>query len=272
MWKGLRWLVSKTVDGVPTPADHDAQKSSRTDATADTYNYRRFRFCPASEGIQRGVNAGEEATDTTVYTLDGDSVQLSSLWNDQPVVFEFGSITCPIFAGKVDAMNELAAAYGDDVDFYVVYTREAHPGQQYHRHTSFEQKRRHALDAQRDESIERDVLIDDVEGTMHRAYDSLPNSVYVIGRDGVVAHRADWLDTEVLRERLDELLARSGRGADVSPTSLEENYHKPDADLFSTALRVHRRAGAGSLRDMLMAGPRMLAYRIVKRVRDRAGL
>lgn len=35
------------------------------------------------------------------------------------------------------------------------------------------------------------VLVDDLEGTMHRAYDSLLNSVYVIGRDGVLTHRAD---------------------------------------------------------------------------------
>lgn len=107
---------------------------------------------------------------------------------------------------------------------------------------------------------------------MHRAYDLLPSSVYITGRAGVVADRVDWLDIEILEGQLAELFDRGGRGADVSPTALEENYHKPDTDLFSTALRVHWRTGAGSFRDILMAGLRMLTYRITRGLRDRTGL
>lgn len=136
---------------------------------------------------------------------------------------------------------------------------------------SWAQKCQHARDAKREESIERDVLVDDVDGTMHRAYDSLPNSAYVIGTDGIVTQRADWLDIGRLRDELENLLAHGGRGTDVPPTTLEENYPKPDADLFRTTLRVNGRAGAGSFRDMLAAGPRMQAYRLASGVRDRIG-
>lgn len=267
----VQWLISKAVGGEAPSSARRSSKHAETDTDRDSYNYRQFRFWPARAGIHRGVNAGDEALDATVYTLDGDRVHLSSLWEDRPAVIEFGSITCPIFAGKVAAMDELASRYENDVNFYVVYSREAHPGQRYHRHTSFEQKYQYARDVKRDESIERDVLVDDVDGTMHRGYDSLPNSVYVVGRDGVVAHRADWLDIEVLDERLAELLDRGGRGADSPQTSLEENYHKPNADLFRTILRVHGRAGAGSFRDMVMAAPQMLAYRIKKGIKTRTG-
>lgn len=265
----VRWLAASVADRVSTHGGRDDVE--RLDADGDTYNYRRFRFWPARDGIQRDVTAGDKAVDATVYTLEGDPVELLSLWEDRPIVVEFGSITCPIFTAKVDAMDKLAEKYEDEVDFYVVYSREAHPGQRYHRHTSFDQKCRHARDAKDNESINRDILVDDVDGSMHRGYDALPNSVYVIGRDGVVAHRADWLDIDVLNDQLQKLVTADGRGAEVTPTSLEENYHTPDADLVKTMLRVHRRAGAGSFRDMLLAAPRMLAYRLTKKLRTRLG-
>lgn len=91
--------------------------------------------------------------------------------------------------------------------------------------------------------------------------------MYVIGRDGIVAHRADWLDVARLDDELEELLRRDGVGADVTSTALEENYHEPETDLFRTMLRVHRRAGAGSLRDMVLAVPRMLADRAMDGLR-----
>lgn len=257
----VRRFVPNRTDSDSISVDREPANPDARTANGEVYNYRRFRFWPSYDGIQRGVQAGDRATDATVHTLDGDSVQISDLWDDGPVVVEFGSLTCPIFVGKVNAMNALAEKYGNDVEFYVVYTREAHPGQRYHRHTSFEQKCQLARDTTDLESIDRTVLVDDVEGTMHRQYDSLPNSVYVIGRDGVVSHRADWLDVARLDEELEELLAQDGCGADVTPSTLEENYHKPESELFRTMLRVHLRAGAGSLRDMVLAFPRMLAYR-----------
>lgn len=227
----------------------------------DAYNYRRFRFWPARDGIHRDIPAGTPATDETLYTLDGEAVQLSDLWKDQPVVIEFSSITCPIFAVKVDTMDELARTYAEQVDFYVVYTREAHPGANYHRHTSFEQKLRHAMDTRAYEAIERPILVDDVNETMHRAYDSLPNSVHIIGRDGIVAHRADWITPDRVNDRLDVLLEHDGRGAEVTPTNIEENYHQPTLALLKTILRVNTRAGPGSLRDFMRAAPRMIQHR-----------
>ena len=265
----VRRLISNATSGDQVSSERNTTAPAGTTLIREAYNYHQFRFWPASDGIQRGVHAGEQAADATLQTLEGEPIQLSDLWDDGPVVVEFGSITCPIFAGKVDAMDELAKKYADGVDFYVVYTREAHPGQRYHRHTSFEQKCQHARDAKAAESIDRTVLVDDVDGTMHRQYDALPNSVYAIGRDGIVAHRADWLDADRLDGELEELLAQDGIGADVTPTTLEENYHKPETDLFRTMLRVHRRAGAGSLRDMVLAFLRMLAYRASDGLRGR---
>jgi hypothetical protein len=40
--------------------------------------------------------------------------------------------------------------------------------------------------------IRRQILVDDVEGTAHRAYGLLPNVNWVIGRGGLIVYKSDW--------------------------------------------------------------------------------
>ena len=91
-------------------------------------------------------------------------------------------------------MESLAIEYSGSVDFYVLYVREAHPGKNYPAHKSFSQKLKFAKDLIRLERVGRTVLIDDLEGTVHRDYGDRPNSIYIIGKAGVISYRADWDD------------------------------------------------------------------------------
>jgi len=224
------------------------------------YNYNRFDASAAN--VTPGVTAGEKAVDVTLHTLDGEPVQVADLYAERPAVIEFGSITCPIFTSKTERMDRLADAYADEVDFYVVYTREAHPGLNYPAHQTLDEKRGRAAAACRTESIDRTMLVDDVDGRMHRLYVPLPNSVYLIGTDGIVAHRADWLDPDLLESEIDTLLAQGGAGADVTPTDLSLNYDQPSREHLSEFRRVFRRAGPGSFRDFVRAFPRLLFHRL----------
>lgn len=242
--------------------------ATSADREADRYNYRHFGI-PEDGHVERGVGAGEQAPDATLSTLDGEPVTLSELWHDRPAVVEFGSITCPVFTHTIERMNELARRYGDRVNFAVVYTREAHPGQDVPAHRSIEEKRANAAAARREEGIERTVLVDSLEGTTHRAYTAMPNAAYVVGSDGVVAHRADWLEPQRVRETLDALLAADGRGAEVTPTSLEDNYQPPRGSLLPEFYRAFKRAGPGSLRDFLLTLPRMARLRAKRRLEGR---
>lgn len=246
-----------------TPAGETQRETASTDGTRDTYNFEHFGV-PATKP-ERNVTAGEEAVDVTLYTLDGDTVDLADLWAENPVVVEFGSITCPVFTNTVETMDALADRYAGDVDFYVVYTREAHPGQHYPAHRTLDEKRSNAADACDLESVDRTVLVDDVAGTMHTQYTSLPNAVYLIGTDGVVAHQADWLDPSALEDAIETLLENEGRGTAVTPTSLTDNYEKPTRATLSEMYRVFSRAGPGSLRDFLRTMPRLLLHRIRER-------
>ncbi|WP_157982405.1 deiodinase-like protein [Nocardiopsis sp. FIRDI 009] len=205
---------------------------------------------------------GRQAIDATLYDVEGRSIELSSLWREWPVVIEFGSISCPIFVDKLEPMAALARRFSGDVDFYVVYVREAHPGRRYPAHREFDQKLRHAHDLVRLESMARTVLVDDVEGTMPRDYGALPDSVFVIGVDGIVSMMADWNDPSRLAEHLSEVVERGGRGDAVHTLRLTDNFQRPNLRLLRQLNRVLSRVGAPALRDFLRQVPALLRERL----------
>lgn len=196
-------------------------------ATSDSeYNFDLFEDFD-HESRERKVDAGDEAVDGTLYQTDGKEIQLSSLWSDQPVVLEFGSITCPVFTGWIDEIDALAGRFQGEVDFYVVYSREEHPDETYPAHQNLDEKMHCAKDLETQESPERTVLVDDITGSVHLAYDGLPNSVYLIGTDGIIAYRADWIDLENLERKVEELLDSGGAGRAVEPESQVDNFVDP---------------------------------------------
>ena len=78
--------------------------------------------------------------------------------------------------------------------FLFLYTREAHPGENFPAHRSIEQKLVHARAFKERFRIERPILVDDLLGTGHKLYGMLPNMTYLVGRGGKVLFRADWTD------------------------------------------------------------------------------
>lgn len=223
-------------------------------SSAADYNYRHFSVSHYFDGDRRRVRAGETAPSATLETVDGDTVQLSDCWTERPVVVEFGSATCPAFQGEIDRMNRLARRYADAVDCYVVYVREAHPGERRGPHQTMAEKRAVAREVAADLEA-RTVLVDDLEGTVHRAFDAMPNSVYLIGTRGTVAYRADWLDPADLERAIDELLAAGGAGQAVVPRDRIDNIHAPSPALLRGARRAFGRAGVDSVRDFATALP-----------------
>jgi hypothetical protein len=75
-----------------------------------------------------------------------------------------------------------------------LYTREAHPGELYRHHTSMDGKRRNARALRDIVGLKRQILLDDLVGTAHRAYGMLPNMTWILGRSGLVLYKAAWTD------------------------------------------------------------------------------
>jgi peroxiredoxin len=228
-----------------------------------SYDYPHFAFAYYSSGQQqRRVEVGRHAVDETLYDMNGNAVALSSLWHQRPIVVEFGSISCPIFVDKLDRMRRTVDMFADRVDFYVVYVREAHPGRNYPPHQGLDDKLQHAGDLQRLETVSPTLLVDGVEGSMHRDYGALPNAVYVIGTDGVISFRADWNDPQRLEAHLSGLLRQHGTAGSVMPEELVDNFERPNLALLTRSYGVLRRAGAPALRDFLRQLPIMLRERV----------
>lgn len=157
---------------------------------AQTYNYARYKMSEYDLGKFPGPKAGEAAVDFTVTKPDGTEVTLAD-YKGKWVVLETGSITCSMYVKNVGGFDKLKAKY-PDVEFLLVYVREAHPGARMGPHTSDEEKRKMSLDMMKIYNDNRTVLVDSLDGQMHHKYGSLPNMVYVINPDGQIIYRCDW--------------------------------------------------------------------------------
>ena len=122
-------------------------------------------------------------------------------------------------------MDDLADRYADrGVTSAFVYTREAHPGEHYPAHESMEMKRAHATALREEIGMGRRILVDDLDGTAHRAFHPLPNMTYVMSRGGMIAYKAGWTDPDdvarFMEHTLDRLEAR--RAGEVLPMITEQ--------------------------------------------------
>jgi hypothetical protein len=102
----------------------------------------------------------------------------------------------------VPALNRLYREYRDRVEFYVVYIQEAHPIDAWQVGDNLKDDVLVATTRTADEryqvagvcitklGIELPALIDEPDNRVERAYTAWPDRLYVIDRDGVVAHKS----------------------------------------------------------------------------------
>ena len=104
-------------------------------------------------------------------------------------------------------MEALAGRYADRaVRSVFIYTREAHPGENYRHHTSMDLKRHHARAFREQCKVERRILLDDLEGTAHRAYGLLPNMTWIIGAGGFIHYKSAWTNPDDVGSALESIL------------------------------------------------------------------
>ncbi len=138
-----------------------------------------------------------------------------------------------------------------------LYTREAHPGEYFPAHRTFEQKLQHARVFAERWQIQRPVLVDDLSGTLHRAFGLLPNMLYLVSRAGRVLFRADWTDPATVEAAIRYVIdARTRRreGHRLKPFYAEMvGYRWSDPGAFQRGLEI---AGPQAVRDFAQATER----------------
>jgi peroxiredoxin len=206
-----------------------------------------------------GPEPGECAPDFEARTLDGETIELSNYRGKKNVVLTFGSLTCPMTAGSIGGMNDLYDEYhGDDVQFFFVYVREAHPGERVPAHGSIEEKTRAAEVLCDEEDVEMPIIVDELRGPIHRKYGKLPNSTFIIDKSGRVAFRALWTQPSVVEDALEALLERQqDRGVDHAVVNGGEDRSFPLSYAMVHSYRAVERGGEKALSDFREAlGPR----------------
>jgi len=163
--------------------------------------------------------------------------------------------------GEVSPLNELYRRYREmGFEFFTIYVREPHPGENYGAHKSWEQKLNVARDCRTQDGIQTLLLVDDLQGTVHIAYGSLPNMIYVIEKNGKIVYKAMWTDHEEIASVLANLALADqlqARGLRVKP-SYTERIHYISAE-YAGGLRdkVFDRAGPKAWEDYrkIFSGP-----------------
>jgi hypothetical protein len=181
------------------------------------YNFEHYRLRHLAAEFVRtwgahGALPGEEAPDFELTSTRGDLVRLRGL-RGRPIVLHFVSYTCPITRGSVQQMAELHGLYSDRIEFVDLVVRQAHPGERRGPYRTFEEKMDDARRYQEEEAVTWTVLVDDLEGTVQRAYAGMCAPVYLIDAQGIVAFYGMWGQAPALRTAIDDLLARGGTGA-----------------------------------------------------------
>ena len=130
-----------------------------------------------------------------------------------------------------------------------IYTREAHPGENVPHHDNFERKLASAELLAKEAGISRDILVDDLDGTVHRAYGLMPNMTWVIARGGQVAYKANWTSATNVEAFLGRFLAgRAAHPPGTSPVMYETQqaeFRYPERKRF--------------MQDLVRNGPRAVA-------------
>ena len=180
----------------------------------------------------------------------------------RPLVLVFGSLTCPITESAGPGLVALHRRYGDAVDFVVVNVREAHPGAQVRQPRLAESKMANARALRSHHGFEFPVAVDDIDGSVHRAFGPRPSSAYVIDATGTIVFRAHWSNRVAALE--DAVRAVHSGGTPRRPAVGQTV--RALARMAGPADVALRTAGRGAMRDFWLAAPPVGLFLTLSRV------
>ena len=102
------------------------------------YNYTKFKNKEYDLINPSGLTVGDKIPDVELLDVNNQKIKITSLLT-KPLILETGSITCGMFAGQSNGMNELAKE-NSEFNFALLYVREAHPGKLIQAHKSINNK------------------------------------------------------------------------------------------------------------------------------------
>lgn len=198
------------------------------------------------------ARAGDDLPGFRLPTTEGGYISKPDLAG-QPALIAFGSITCPMTASAMPVLKGLHAEFGDRVQFLLLNVREAHPGEHIGQPETFEQKLANAMELKTRYNLEFPVVVDDLDGTLHRILDPKPNAVFVADSDGTIVFRSLWAgDEKGLRRALEAVI--EGKEPEHAQSTAMAG---PLARGIGYMDAVLEDAGPRAKRELLLAAPPM---------------
>lgn len=195
---------------------------------------------------------GDRVPSFVLPTTRGGRFSSDSIAEDgRPVLLVFGSLTCPITESAGPGLRRLHTRFGKFARFVLVTVREAHPGSLVGQPHTIEEKLRNARALEAHHGFVFETAVDDIDGSLHRAFGTRPSSAYLIDRTGHILFRAHWSNaTDALAEALTAAVdhrapPRPTAGRTLSSMMRMTGYAD---DAFASA-------GRGALRDTWRAAP-----------------
>jgi thiol-disulfide isomerase/thioredoxin len=217
-------------------------------------NYRYNKFTTnllfRDMGFRRGAAApGDQVPAFELITTHGERLVNDDVFGDKPVLFIFGSMTCPMTASSAPSVQELYEEFGERVDFIMMYVREAHPGEYYSQAESMDDKISSATALRDYYGIDWTVVTDTLDGDLHRALDPKPNAAYLVSSNGKILFRSLWAaDYGALHAALEDVVA----GKTLRRTQSTRLFG-PVVRAMGTVREVMRRGGPQAERDLWRA-------------------
>lgn len=153
--------------------------------------------------MYEGPQINQPAPDFTLKTVDGkESVQLARLIGKKPVILVLGNFTCGPFRNLYAGLESMQERYKNDVNFLMVYVREAHPTDGW----KMESNTRVGVAVKQPTTLAERVavagkfcerlkatmpcVVDDINDPVGTAYSGMPGRFYVIDTQGKVAYKS----------------------------------------------------------------------------------
>jgi hypothetical protein len=179
-----------------------------------------------------GYAIGDTIAHFKLYTLVGDSIDIGTeLEKGMPIVLISGNYTCPVFRNDINEINLLSSQYLNKVQFYIVYTIEAHPDGDtspyfgfvntttlnysenilYHQPTTYGERKQVAKDMINDLPINVPIIIDGPCNHWWETFGPGPTKSYLITTKGTVFTKHGWFNQAPnnMSNDIDSLLATS---------------------------------------------------------------
>jgi hypothetical protein len=201
------------------------------------------------------VRVGTEAPEFALPDLGGKTIRLSGYRGKSNVVLMFGSVTCgatatQLRAGKPSIRLLYARYKKKGFQFFLIYTKEPHPGENIAQPTTIEERMKNAARLKREEKVNFPILIDTLDNAVRNVYRGWANGIFIVNKQGVLVFRSSWTHGPELAQVLYDLCA--WEKAQARNELVRVCYSERVVGLLRNkkiSASVHRRAGPQAARD-----------------------